>query len=155
MLLSREEIIELALRYISEDEITDFPQEDDLFCFMERKVPEGKVLKESEGWHFGGYAICKGYEYDTESKPEGKWLWFNFVSLNTFPPTRQNLKLQPPHIAKGIFMNSDRNSELKMVRIPEYFLDADALQSEQDAGKKEGDSDAPPEDKIIPFPQKK
>ncbi len=155
MPLSREEIIELALRYISEEEIADFPLEEDLFCFMERKVPEGKVLKESEGWHFGGYAICKGYEFDAESKPEGKWLWFNFVSLNTFPPTRQNLKLQPPHIAKGVFMNSDRSSELKMVRIPEYFLDADAVPSDQNEDKKEESPDAPLEDKIIQFPQKK
>lgn len=155
MPLSREEIIELALRYISEDEITDFPQEEDLFCFMERKVPEGKVLKESEGWHFGGYAICKGYEYDHESKPAGKWLWFYFVSLNTFPPTRQNLKLQPPHIARGIFMNSDRSNELKITRIPEYFLDVDTLHKENSADEKDEEADTPVDDKIVQFPQKK
>ena len=64
MSLSREEIAELALRYISEDEIIDFPQKEELFCFMERTMIKGKKLKESEGWRFGGYGICKGYEYD-------------------------------------------------------------------------------------------
>jgi len=151
MSLSREEIAELALRYIPEDEIIDFPQEEELLCFMERTVPKGKKLKDSEGWRFGGYGICKGYEYDFESKPKGKWVWFYFVSLNTFPPTKQCLKLQPPHIARGRFENADRSGEMKIVRIPDYFQEIGA----EYKNEYRETTDPASNDNIIPFPRKK
>ena len=150
--LTREKIIDLALRYISKDEVTDFPEEGDLFCFLERNLSENKVLKDSEGWTFAGYGICKGYDYDHESKPKGKWLWFYFTSLNTFPPTQQTFKLQPPHIVRGIFQNSQRSGEVKIIKIPKYFLDIDSHEF-----SKEGKPDvsvSPGKDNIIEFPQK-
>ena len=153
MTLTNKEIINLALRYIPEDEIIDFPGEGDLFCFLERRLPEKKVLKDNEGWSFAGYGICKGYDYDHESKPKGKWLWFHFVSLNTFPPTRQFLKLQPPHIARGIFQNMQRTCEIKIVTIPKYFLVHEDKESFQ-----KGIPDileTIDEDNILQFPQKK
>ena len=153
MTLTNKEIINLALRYIPEEEITDFPGEGDLFCFLERNLPKKKVLKDNEGWTFAGYGICKGYDYDYESKPKGKWLWFFFISLNTFPPTQQTFKLQPPHIAKGIFQNSQRSGEIKIIKIPKYFLDIDSNESLK---KKTPDiSENLGKDNILQFPQKK
>jgi len=150
MNVTREEIIDFALRYISKDEITDFPEEGDLFCFLERRLPDNKVLKDNEGWNFAGYAICKGYAYDYESKPKGKWLWFYFTSLNTFPPTQQTFKLQPPHIAKGIFQDSQRSGEIKIIKIPKYFLDID---SNGPLKKEKIDiPEIPGNDNIIQFP---
>lgn len=153
MSLARKDIINLALRYIPENEIADFPEEEDLFCFLERNLPENKVLKDNEGWTFAGYGICKGYDYDHKLKPKGKWLWFHFVSLNTFPPTRQFLKLQPPHIARGIFQNLKRSCEIKIVKIPKYFLD---IENKESYKKRIPDiSNNISEDNILQFPQKK
>lgn len=151
MSLTKQEIVDLALRYISEDEIVEFPMDDDLFCIMGREIPEDKVLKDNEGWHFTGYGICKGYDYDYESKPQGKWLWFYFVSLNTFPPTKQCLKLQPPHIARGRFENADRSGEMKIVRIPDYFQEIGAEYKNEHQETTDQDSN----DNIIPFHRKK
>ncbi len=150
MSLTKQEIITHALRYISEDDVVDFPENEDLFCFMERKLPENKVLKDSDGWRFAGYAVCKGYDFDYDSKPQGKWLWFNFLSLNTFPPTKQCLKLQPPHIARCIFQNPQRTGEVKIIRIPDYFQHFDIGPEE-----KMEDTDTSSNDNLINFPQKK
>jgi hypothetical protein len=148
MPLNHNEIIDLALRYISRNEIVDFPQPKDLFCILERKLPDNKEIKDSEGWRFSGYGVCKSYEYDLESKPEGKWLWFNFLSLMTFPPTQQSLKLQPPHIAKGRFHTVDKKGEIKIIRIPDYFQEDGPVQ-EEEAPDAENQS---LNDKIIRFP---
>ena len=117
--LIRDEIVNLALRYIEPGDITDFPLEGELFCFLERELPENKVLKAHEGWGFAGYGICRGYDYDSESKPRGKWLWFYFVSLVTFPPLIQSIRLQPPHIARGLFQTPQRDRQVKIVTIPD------------------------------------
>ena len=153
MTLTNKEIITLALRYIPGNEITDFPGEGDLFCFLERTLPENKVLKDSEGWNFTGYGICKGYDYDYESIPKGKWLWFYFISLNTFPPTQQTLKLQPPHIAKGIFQNLNRNGEIKIVKIPKYFLETEDTESSKK--RIPGVADTTGKNNILQFPKEK
>jgi len=152
MSLTHDEILDLALRYVSKEEITDFPSENDLFYFMVRTLPKNKVLKDDEGWNFSGYAVCKGYDYDHETKPKGKWLWFYFISLNTFPPTKQQLRLQPPHIARGIFQNPERTNEIKISRIPPYSMGV--LDVEQSALPPAPEIPSDLKGKIVPFPRR-
>lgn len=115
--LSKEEIIAYAARYITEDAYTDFPMDGDLFSLMSRTLPSDHVLATEEGWSFNGYGICSGYTLDEDSKPTGKWLWLHFISLATFPPESQVLKLQPPHIVKGRFQSGDRSHEIRIVKV--------------------------------------
>ena len=115
--ISRDEIIDLASKYISPDELTDFPFDGDLFCLLIRATPENEVVPDEEGWTFRGYGICVGYTIDEESKPRGKWLWMHFASLDSFPPVTQILKLQPPHVVKGRFQNPERTHEIKMLKV--------------------------------------
>ena len=117
MSLSRETILEYALRYVEKSNIVDFPLKNDLFCFLFRTVPENKVLKDDEGWGFGGYGYLIDYELDLEEKPLGKWIWMKFIDLSVFPPTEQIMKLQPPHIAQGLFQNPARTHETKIFKI--------------------------------------
>jgi hypothetical protein len=118
MKLSREEILEYARRYISEEQAVDFPLSNELFCFIEREIPPDRVLNDDEGWQFGGYGICEGYTVDQESKPAGKWILFSFFSLHSFPPSLQAVKLQPPHIACGSFQNATRDKDIRIIKIP-------------------------------------
>lgn len=155
MPLTKNEITELALRYIAREEITDFPMQGDLLCFLERAIPENAVLKDSEGWHFGGYGICKEYEYDDESKPVGKWIWFNFISLSTFPPTKQVLKLQPPHVVKGLFQDTSRTNEIKIIKVPNYFLEDVPVETTPDKQTGLENEENNPDKKIVPFPRRK
>lgn len=115
--IPRDEIIDLASRYVSSQEITDFPFENDLFCLLIRAIPEDKVLTEEEGWGFRGYGVCIGYTYDDEAKPKGKWLLMHFASLDSFPPVAQILKLQPPHVVKGRFQNPERTHEIRILKV--------------------------------------
>ena len=115
--LSKEEIINLALRYVPSEEIADFPYQGDLFCLLIRQLSIERVLAEEEGWAFNGYGICTGYSYDEEAKPRGKWIWMHFASLAIFPPVAQVLKLQPPHIIKGRFESADRTHEIRIVKV--------------------------------------
>ncbi len=115
--LSKEEIVDLALRYIPANEIADFPYDGDLFCLLMRQLPTDKVLAEEEGWAFSGYAICTGYTCDEDARPRGKWLWLHFASLASFPPVAQVLKLQPPHVVKGRFQSVDRAQEIRIVKV--------------------------------------
>jgi hypothetical protein len=117
MSMSHEDIIDYALRYISEDEIADFPMPGDHFAMLVREMPENKILNDDEGWEFAGYNITRKYSLDTESKPAGKWIWHEFVSLVTFPPSPSVLKLQPPHIAKGIFQDPSRTRQYRIVKV--------------------------------------
>lgn len=115
--LSRDEIRDLASRYITESEMTDFPFEGDVFSLLVRDVPDDKVLKDDDGWAFAGYGLCIGYVFDYEAKPRGKWLWMHFAGLTTFPPLPQSFKLQPPHVVKGRFSNPERTKEYRIVKI--------------------------------------
>ncbi len=115
--VSTSEIKELALRYLDESELIEIPESGDLFCFFQRELPEDRDLKENEGWHFGGYGVCNHYLVDGSEKPAGKWIIFNFTSLASFPPQKSELRLQPPHIAKGSFTSPDRTFETKLVKI--------------------------------------
>ncbi len=117
MELSREEIIDLAIRYIPENEVTDFPHNGDLFCLLVRQLPADRVLAEEEGWGFNGYGVCLGYRFDEDAKPRGKWLWMHFASLASFPPVPQVLKLQPPHVVKGRFQSADRTNEIRILKV--------------------------------------
>jgi hypothetical protein len=116
-LLSRQEIIDLASRYTSPEEIVDFPHNSDFFCLLQRVLPDNAVLADDKGWAFAGYGICTGYVIDETEIPAGKWLWMRFVSLAAFPPVSQTLKLQPPHVAKGRFQSSDRKIEFCILKI--------------------------------------
>lgn len=117
MSLSRQEIIDFALRYITPGEVVDFPVPGDLFSLFQRELPANKILKDDEGWRFAGYCLCREYVPDDESKPMGKWIWHHFVSLSVFPPFESVLKLQPPHIVKGLFQNPERTFEYKITKI--------------------------------------
>lgn len=159
-----DEIIELALRYISEDDMVEFPRSGELFSLMERDIPDNKILKEDEGWEFNGYGICQGYSYDDEQKPHGKWIWFHFISLSSFPPVKQSIQLQPPHIAKGCFSNPTRTIEIRIVthheesiisledllqsKLPEDQSPQENIQDSDDDDKSEGSSN------ILTFPKK-
>jgi len=115
--ITKDELLDLACRYIDSNEVADFPGENDLFFFTVRELIPNKVLGDDEGWMFRGYAYCHGYTFDEESKPRGKWMWMHFTDLSTFPPQRQTMKLQPPHIAKGKFQNPERTVEIRFLRI--------------------------------------
>ncbi|MBN1307976.1 MAG: hypothetical protein JXA18_08675 [Chitinispirillaceae bacterium] len=115
--LSKEEIVDLALRYISPEAVADFPYHGDLFCLLIRPLPADRVLAEEEGWGFSGYGVCIGYSRDEEAKPPGKWLWMHFASLSSFPPAAQVLRLQPPHVIRGRFQSADRKHEIRMVKV--------------------------------------
>lgn len=115
--MPKDEIIDLASRYVSSEEITDFPHDGDLFCLLIREIPENKVLTDEEGWGFRGYGVCIGYVVDEEVKPRGKWLWMHFASLESFPPAAQVLKLQPPHVVKGRFQNPERTHEIRILKV--------------------------------------
>jgi hypothetical protein len=117
MSLTREQILEYAQRYVPDATGTDFPFNRDLFCFFERSSEYRDLANSTARWKFGGYAICLKYTLDEDTKPEGKWLWLHFVSLSTFPPARQVLKLQPPHVVLGEFQSSDRSMDIRIVRM--------------------------------------
>ncbi|KMQ50670.1 hypothetical protein CHISP_2353 [Chitinispirillum alkaliphilum] len=117
MSLTKQEIIDWASRYVQEDEVTDFPHNGDIFCLLIRDIPTDKVLKEEEGWKFNGYGVCLGYTLDEDSKPLGKWIWMNFATLETFPPSSQVIKLQPPHIIKGRFFTPQRDREIRILKM--------------------------------------
>ena len=139
MTLSTEEIRDLALKYISPEEVSDFPFYGDLFCLLIRPLPEDRILAEEEGWAFNGYGVCTGYSYDEEAKPRGKWLWMHFASLATFPPVAQVLKLQPPHVIKGRFHSVDRSHEIRIVKV--------AITQSEKAGAKKSDPGKEPSQK--------
>jgi hypothetical protein len=117
MSLTKEEIIDYAMQYVTREEITDFPMKGDLFCILQRSLPENRILKDDEGWQFAGYHVCNGYMLDDEARPIGKWVWMQYVSLASFPPQTGTLKLQPPHIVKGMYQDGSRTHEFRMVRL--------------------------------------
>jgi hypothetical protein len=147
MYLTRQEIIDLASRYMLPNDIADFPFDGDLFCLLGRELPQDKVLADEEGWTFQGYGLCSGYTIDDESKPAGKWLWMHFASLLTFPPSAQTIKLQPPHVAKGRFQDPGRSREFRIVKV----VVKTGLPSE----KKDASPAESVQDKIVPFRRKK
>ena len=131
MALSRQEIIDYASRYVEPGAITDFPHDGDLFCLLGRELTEGKPLAEEEGWVFQGYGVCSGYLPDEEAKPAGKWLWMHFLSLGSFPPSPQVLKLQPPHVVKGRFHDPTRTKEFRILKV--HFTRSEAPASARSA----------------------
>jgi hypothetical protein len=155
-LLSKQEIIDLASRYTSPEEIVDFPHDGDLFCLLQRVLPDNAVLADDKGWTFAGYGICSGYVIDETEMPAGKWLWMHFVSLAAFPPISQTLKLQPPHIAKGRFESPDRKIEFRILKIaagqdPGAVRDREAVARGRIGKRKSGECDT---GKIVAFRKK-
>jgi hypothetical protein len=124
--LSREEILDYAGQYVDSADAVDFPVPGELFCILARELPPGKSLEDDEGWQFGGYGVCRAYRLDEDVRPQGKWLWFEFASLMTFPPHPSTLRLQPPHVVKGRFHSPDRSQEFRIVKVG---LDPDSLKS--------------------------
>jgi hypothetical protein len=155
-MLTKQEIIDLASRYTVPAEITDFPCENDLFCFLHRDILKISVPDDDKGWEFQGYGQCLGYTADDEEKPAGKWLWMHYVSLATFPPSVQVVKLQPPHVVKGRYQTPDRQSEIRIVKI---ILNKDAPATDDPDTKELGEGDEKPvegmAEKIVPFRRKK
>ena len=147
MSLTRQEIIDYASRYVTLAESNDFPFDGDLFCLLGRKLSENKAVKEEEGWGIQGYGICSGYTLDNEGKPPGKWLWMHFVSLATFPPSPQTIKLQPPHVVKGRFHDPSRTREFRIIKV-------DVKKSSQIREKDIPAAD-PAKGRIIPFRKKR
>lgn len=152
--LSKEEILDLASRYIPPSEVIDFPFEGDLFCLLSRSISQDQPSPEEQDWSFNGYGICIGYTIDEEAKPLGKWLWMHFASLVTFPPVTQVLKLQPPHVVKGSFQNADRSLEIRIIKINTGNVH-DALEKKLEHPKEEVVSQKAPDDKkIVKFRRK-
>jgi hypothetical protein len=145
--LTRDEIIQYASRYIAAGDIGDFPVDGDLFCLFWRTTDSNGGTARESRWEFGGYGICRGYRLDEDVKPEGKWVWFEFVSLATFPPHVTALKLQPPHVVTGTFSAHDRSREMRVVKVSPAGKVPAASVGQQNAGA----GDALP-DNVLRFP---
>jgi hypothetical protein len=155
-MLSKQEILDYATRYVSAQDAVDFAHDNDLFCILSRKIAPDKVLALDEGWEFQGYGICTGYTADEQEMPVGKWLWMHFVSLATFPPSVQVFKLQPPHAVKGGFQNPQRTLEFGIVKI--NVRDAEAAPQEKNRSNAQipvaSEPQSPPGGKVLEFKKK-
>ncbi|MBF0431494.1 MAG: hypothetical protein HQK83_09460 [Fibrobacteria bacterium] len=149
MKIQKDEIIDLASRYVPVEN-PDFAEEGDLFYFLNRKLPNNKVLKDNEGWQFGGYGQCRGYVIDEAEKPRGKWIYMYYLDLARFPLVEEVLRVQPPHVVLGQFSSSDRSIQIRMVKCRPLTVKE---QEEKKAVQKRKKQDAP--DNIIAFPGKK
>jgi hypothetical protein len=145
--LSREQILEYAGRYINTKK-ADFPMEGDLFYFLNRRTVPNKVLKENEGWQFAGYALCRGYSLDEDSKPAGKWIFMYYLDLARFPLVEQALKVQPPHVALGQFQTPDRQLEIRMSKCRIFSLEEQNQMPNREKKQQQ-------QNNIIAFPKKK
>jgi len=116
--LTRDEIIQYATRYVAASDVGDFPMDGDLFCLFSRRTDSNGGPAREPQWQFEGYGICRGYRLDGGTKPAGKWVWFEYLSLATFPPHVTEIKLQPPHVVTGTFQTGDRGREMRVVRMP-------------------------------------
>ncbi|MBN1983271.1 MAG: hypothetical protein JW795_17175 [Chitinivibrionales bacterium] len=149
--LSKEEIVELACRYLPESEIRRFVLPGEVFCFLHRIFRQDRGSEDDTAWELLSYGICKEYTYDESVKLRGKWLLFTYVSLGTFPPTEHTLQLQPPHIVKGYFQTPDRSTEIRIMTISS-LMNRSVPNSELQASAA---MDANDSDKLIPFPAPK
>jgi hypothetical protein len=111
--ISVEKILELALMYINESELTALVRPQNLFALFSRSIS----VKKNEDWCFDGYGLLVDYTINNAEKPIGKWINVKYIYLNTFPPQAICIRLQPPHIAKGYYQNFDRTCEFKSVAI--------------------------------------
>jgi hypothetical protein len=57
MSLTRQDILDYALRYVPQEEVVDFPLEGDLFAFLLRTVDPARPEEDDTGWGFGGYGV--------------------------------------------------------------------------------------------------
>lgn len=161
MNITREEIITLAGKYISESEVRQFPLPGELFVFFHRHKSDSRSPDDDLGWEWIGYGLCRSYQYDLSRKPHGKWLLFNYLSLASYPPVEQVLQLQPPHIVKGYFQTPDRLAEIRITTIRSDTLHLYHSPNDHDDETSHGnevsaDIDRPARDdgKFIRFPGK-
>jgi hypothetical protein len=154
MALTYEEIIDFAQRYISQSEMQQFPFNGDLFCFLERDVAVNRIMKDDEGWRFLSYGICVNYEIETDTKPLGKWVWFSFMDLTSFPPRPQIIKLQPPHIVQGRFQNPERTKETRILYIGTRQQSPFGVNGQSDGSGKVLQEPKKNKTKILKFPSK-
>jgi hypothetical protein len=157
MSLSRDEIINYANRYVPLEEIKPFPFEGEVFAFLHRPTgPAAPGVASGSAWQFGGYAVCLGYFPDMESKPEGKWIWMNSISLSTFPPRKANLRLQPPHVALCLFQNPERTMETRIVSLEEMAAMGPGLEPADDGSdRKPGQGEQEKPANVIKFTRRK
>jgi hypothetical protein len=119
--VSIEEIRELALRYIDESECAEPIRPNEVFAFQARPMPS-VFGKKSKNWLFAGYGLLLDYTVNPDEKPYGKWITMRYLNLTVFPPQAAEIRLQPPHIAKGYFQSFDRTNEMKIIPVsPEIF----------------------------------
>lgn len=159
MSLTRDEILEYASPYLTDNDTAEFALPGDLFCMVTRALPSDTTPGENEGWRFAVYGVCTRYLLDEETKPAGKWIWFEFISLNTFPPQLTMLKLQPPHIVRGRFQSPTRTEEFRLFplptsagRLPGAILSMLESLGMPPAGDGEEGPDEEPPDNIVRFP---
>lgn len=145
--MTKDEIIEYASRYVDADDVTDFPLAGDIFCFLQREIPDNRVLEDEEGWQFAGYAKLNAYELDMTAKPVGKWITIHYTSLAIFPPQLGEIRLQPPHIVLGIFSSPDRKYQTRLLRI------SNTEEFDPTFSNDENDDDSEP--KLMQFPGRK
>ncbi len=126
------EIQDLASRYVEKADMILIPDVGDIFYMEHRELQDNKVLKDDEGWHFGGYAQLLSYEKDPTAVPLGKWITMRFLSLAAFPAQVSEIKLQPPHITLGKFQSPDRTIETRIVTLV-VDLDLDKNQDDEEA----------------------
>jgi hypothetical protein len=86
------------------------------------------------------------YLIDNSQKPRGKWITLKYISLDSFPPEPIDIRLQPPHIAKGYFQNFDRTFETQIVAVGS-LLDAYKIEKTKEKSKKNQN-----EPEILQFP---
>lgn len=132
--ISVDEIRELALRYIDENECGMSIRPKDVFVIQHRLLSLPTVFgkKKIEKWLFGGYGMLLDYTINPDEKPYGKWITMKYLSLASFPPKETEMRLQPPHIAKGYFQSFNRTSETRItpIGLPEILRSNDTSKNE-------------------------
>jgi hypothetical protein len=154
-LLSKQDILDYASRYVRAEDAVDFAHNGDLFCVLGRKIASDKIQAGDDGWEFQGYGICVGYTVDEQEIPVGKWLWMHFLSLAAFPPSVRTFRMQPPHVVKGGFQNTTRTEEYKIVKI--NALDSGTARAKNGVDAKTPHSPPPsagPNGKVLEFRRK-
>jgi hypothetical protein len=117
MQLQKEDVIQYASRYIDRSDMKEFAGPGELFAMFQREKDPARAPDDDSGWEFMGYGYCRGYILDEQAKPRGKWLWMEHLFLGVYPPLRQSLRLQPPHVVLGRFSSADRSRDVLLEKV--------------------------------------